>query len=132
MFMYKVYTNNLLNEMSQHSFAICINHLNPSSPSFADDISLLALQPTSLETFMSLSYKYSLLWCFEINNSKSGDVVFGETEAVHALNMKGRSSAVGNGSVDQMNEYNNLAVLKKFFPWEVAGKTKCLEYVWYC
>ena len=45
-FMYKVKINNLLVELTQHSFAISINILSIPSPSFADDISLLATYPT--------------------------------------------------------------------------------------
>ena len=44
-FMYKVYINSLLNEVSEHNFAICISSMKLSAPSFADDISLLVLYP---------------------------------------------------------------------------------------
>ena len=47
-FMYKVYINSLLNELSEHNFAICINSIELSVPSFADNISLLVLYPTFL------------------------------------------------------------------------------------
>ena len=40
-FMNKVYINSLLNEVSEHKFAICISSMKLSAPSFADDISLL-------------------------------------------------------------------------------------------
>ena len=42
-FMFKVYINRLLTTLTQHSCALSINSLRLSSPSFADDISLLAL-----------------------------------------------------------------------------------------
>ena len=60
LFMYKVYINSLLVELTQHSFAISINMLSLPSPSFADDIMLLAYHLTFLSTFMNLCYEYSI------------------------------------------------------------------------
>ena len=60
--MYKVYINSLLVELTQHSFAISIIMLSLQSPSFADDISLLATYPTFLSTFMNLCYEYIIKW----------------------------------------------------------------------
>ena len=40
-FMYKVYINELLNELTQHSCALSLNSISLTSPSFANDITLL-------------------------------------------------------------------------------------------
>ena len=53
-FKYKVYINSLLKVLTDHCYAISINRLSLPSPSFADDISLLALYPSFLETFMNI------------------------------------------------------------------------------
>ena len=53
--MYKVYTNGLLNALSNHCYAIFINGLSLSSLSFADDISLMNF--TSTRT-LELKKKY--------------------------------------------------------------------------
>ena len=55
-FMYKVCINGLLTEINNHSFAIVINRLTLSSPSFADDIAFLALYPSLPETFVDDCY----------------------------------------------------------------------------
>ena len=47
-FMYKVYVNGLLGVLTNHCYAIFINGLRIPSPSFADDITLLALHPSFL------------------------------------------------------------------------------------
>ena len=44
--------NCLLVELTQHSFAISINMLSLPSPSFANDITLLATYPTFLSTWV--------------------------------------------------------------------------------
>ena len=51
-FMYKVYINSLLHVLTDHCYSICINSSKLASPSFADDMSLIALHPSFLTTFM--------------------------------------------------------------------------------
>ena len=60
--LYKVYINSLLNEVSEHNFAICVSGMKLSAPSFADYISLLVLYPTFLQHFMTIAQEYSLKW----------------------------------------------------------------------
>ena len=55
-FMYKVYINSLLTVLYYHCYAISINSVSLPSPSFADDISLLTLYPSFLETFMNICH----------------------------------------------------------------------------
>ena len=59
-FMYKVYTNSLLKVLTDQCYAISINRLCLAWPFFADNISLLALYPSFLETFMNICHKYGI------------------------------------------------------------------------
>ena len=60
-FMYKVYINELLNELTQHSCALSLNSISLTSPSFADDITLLTIYRTFLSAFMNMCYEYIAL-----------------------------------------------------------------------
>ena len=113
-FMYKVYINSLLCELSDHCFSISIYGLRLPSPSFADDISLLALHPSFLQTFMNICFDYGVRWRYEFNNSKSGIVTFGETKAQHFISMNKRSWVLGSETVEELYEYKNLGVLKNY------------------
>ena len=55
-FMYKVYINSLLNELTNHCYAISINQLSLPSPSFADDIAL----PCIVSDFPDISHGHVL------------------------------------------------------------------------
>ena len=57
-FKYKVYINSLQKVLTDHCYAISVNRLSLPSPSSADDISLLALYPSFLETFMNICHTY--------------------------------------------------------------------------
>ena len=54
-FMYKVYINSLLHVLTDLCCSICINSSKLASPSFADDVSLIALHPPFLATFMNIT-----------------------------------------------------------------------------
>ena len=64
-FIYKVYINGLLKVLTDHCYAISINRLSLPSPSFADDISMLALYPSCLETFIIICHTYSKTWRYD-------------------------------------------------------------------
>ena len=89
-FMYKVYINSLLQKLSNHCYAISINSLSLPAPSFADDVTLLALFPSFLKTFLNICHQYSVTWRYEFNHTKSGVVSFGETKPIHSRLMKER------------------------------------------
>ena len=112
--MYKVYINGLLCVLKDHCYAIFINGLRIPSPSFADDITLLAMHPPFLKTFMSICYKYGVKWRYEFNHSKSGIFTFGESKPQHFESMKNRVWLLGDTIVDELCEYKNLGVLKNY------------------
>ena len=113
-FMYKVYINALLIALSNHADVVNINSLSLPSPSFADDNSLLAVQPSFLRALMQMCYCYRLKGRYEFQNSKSGVVTFGEIRVVHCDSMKKREWILGGEIVDEPYEYKNLGVLKNY------------------
>ena len=89
-FMYKIFIYSLLKVLTDHCYAISINRLSLPPPSFDDDISLLALHPSFLETFMNICHAYGKTWRYEFNHTKSGVVTFGETKPIHSQLMRER------------------------------------------
>ena len=78
--MYKVYVNGLLCVLTNHCYTIFRNGYEyPPHASFADDITLLALHPSFLKTFMSICYKYGI----------NGDTnsITPEVELLHLVNL---------------------------------------------
>ena len=113
-FMYKVYKNSLLNVLSNHCYAIFINGSSLSSLCFADDISLIPLHPSFLQSLMTECFRYSLQWRYEFNHTKSGVVTFGESKPLHLAAMQSRKWVLGDDNVDEIYEYKNLGVLKNY------------------
>ena len=69
-FMYKVYIKSFLKALSDHCYAISINNVSLPSPSFADKISLLALYPSFLGTFMNICRTFGIKWRYKVNHTK--------------------------------------------------------------
>ena len=113
-FMYKVYINILLKELSSHTYGVSINMLSLTSPSFADDTSLITVQPSFVTVLRHMCCCYSLKWKYEFNNTKSGVVTFGETKAIHYESMKTREWILGEDTADEIYEHKNLGVLKNY------------------
>ena len=113
-FMYKVYINVLLSTLMNHAYVILINELCVSSPSFADNISLLTTQQSFLAVLMHICYSCSLKWRYEFSGSKSGLVTFGETKAVHYQSMKMSEWSLGGDTLHELYDYKNLGVLKNY------------------
>ena len=111
--MYKVYINSLLKTLSDHCYAVSINSVSLPS-SFADDISLLELYPSFLETFMNICHKYGIKWTYEFNHTEIGVVTFGETKPLYSKSMKEREWMLIDATVNELFEYKNLEVLKNY------------------
>ena len=101
-------------QVTQHSCALAINSISLTSPSFADDISLLSIYPTFLSTLMNLCYAYSIKWRYEFNHVKSGIVTFGESKRMHSEAMQERTCVLSGESVTELYEYKNLGVVKNY------------------
>ena len=93
---------------------MCYRGVCLPSPSLADDISLLVLYPSFLETFMNICHKYGIKWRYEFNHTKSGVVTFGETKPLHSKSMTEREWMLGDAIVNELYEYKNLGVLKNY------------------
>ena len=63
---------------------------------------------------MKICYNYSLLWQYDFNDSKSRVVVYGEAKSVHFNEMTERSWLLGDNTVDELYDYQNLGVFKNY------------------
>ena len=91
-----------------------INSLSLPSPSFADDITLLALFLSFLQTLMNLCHNYSSWWRYQFNYIKRGVVTFVECKPRHSKLMKEFKWHLGYMAVYELCEYKNLGVLKNY------------------
>ena len=94
-FLYKVFFSRLLLIISNDPFSLSIKNIPVGCPTFADDLTLLALFPSFLQHLMSIVCDFSIKWRYEFNHTKSGVVVFGESTIQHAKSMMSRKFNLG-------------------------------------
>ena len=88
--------------------------LSLTSHSFADDIYLIAIQVRFLTVLLHMCHCYSLKWRYELSNTKSGVVTFGETKTTHYESINEKAWILGEDTVDELYEYKNLGVVKNY------------------
>ena len=91
-----------------------MRYIRIPSPSFTDNITLLALHPSFLKTFVSICYKYGIKLRYEFNHSKSGIFTLGESKPQHFESMKYREWLLGDTVLDELYQNKNLGVLKNY------------------
>lgn len=70
-FLYLVFINELIDTLQQSSMCTKLLNVASNCPSLADDISLVALTPNSLQDMLNVADRYSKKWRFKFNANKS-------------------------------------------------------------
>ena len=107
--MQKVYKNGPLTEINNQSLASVINRLTLSYPSFADDISLLTLYPSFLQTLTDDCYDHSINWRSKVDFN-------------HYTRMNERE-----WNADKLYEYKTLGVTKNCISSSISDVNDNIE-----
>lgn len=75
-FLYLVFINDLINSIEQLYTCTKLLNIICNCPSLADDISLIALTPNSLQNMLDVANTYSRRWRFKFNANKSSILQF--------------------------------------------------------
>lgn len=75
-FLYLVFINDLVNSIEQLYTCTKLLNIICNCPSLADDISLIALTPNSLQNMLDVANTYSRRWRFKFNANKSSILQF--------------------------------------------------------
>ncbi len=106
--LYTVFVNGLLNNLSESSCGLNIHGIPCSAPTQADDITLLSVTKNGLDALMNICYGYSRRWRFNYSAKKSAVLVFNETDL--ARERSKRSWFLGTIAVSEVTVYTHLGV----------------------
>ena len=83
MILYTVVTNGLLKELCKNPNGVCVRNSMLCSPSHADDVALLAINKTGLNSLLATSYRYGKKWRYAYNMDKTVHMVWGTDHYPH-------------------------------------------------
>ena len=102
----------ILRQFVTANISLVIDNLRIGSPTFADDMTLLSLFPSFLWHLVHEVTQYPKVWRYDYNQSKSGVVVFGESQIQHYREKQARH--IDGNVVTELDEYKNLGVVKSY------------------
>ena len=77
---YQVFLNELLQQLKQNQHGSIIYGIDTTCPSFADDITTVALYKPSLNNLLMIAHNYSMKWLFDFSATKSGWMLWGKDD----------------------------------------------------
>ncbi|CAB4019992.1 Hypothetical predicted protein [Paramuricea clavata] len=84
--LFQVFIDNLIEELSNIKSGICINTVYFGSPMFADDLTMLSRMKSGLDKMLRCPSEYSNKWRFTFNATKTVVLTFGESDRERSVN----------------------------------------------
>ena len=111
-FLYCIFLDELLDTLAPSGAGVMISGIYSGSPTYADDISLIADSPTVLQLMLDLVDQYAKKWRYQLKGIKSVVMVFGK-----ALRTRERERArctwkLGESFLREVDEQHHLGMLR--------------------
>jgi hypothetical protein len=84
--LFLVFIDNLIEELSNVESGICINTVYFGSPMFEDDLTMLSRMKSGLDKMLRCASEYSNKWRFTFNATKTVVLTFGESHRERSVN----------------------------------------------
>ena len=118
---YTVFINSLLVTLKNANIC-CKIYTTPSTPlGYADDVATCCVSKLKLDRAMDIVYNHGCVWRYELNASKSGVLVYGETLKEHERNSSLRIFKLGPKRVKERLFYDHVGIRNCIFSNDVSG-----------
>ena len=107
-FLYLVFINDLIDEIQTMTHNSGILNIPSSCPTLADDLSLIAIYPRTLQLMLDISLAYANKWRFKFNANKSCIMKF---RAKGAGMDKNLSWTLGDTTIPNKSEFTHLGIV---------------------
>ena len=123
-FLYLLYINSLIVQLKDSNLGLKIQDRDFCSPSFADDMTLLALSSKSLQSMMNICYRYACQWRYQYNAHKSVIVTFNESK--QSFKKRPHNWSMGQLKIMEKEEYSHLGIVCNKYN-KNSYDVKCLD-----
>ena len=87
-FYYLVFIDQLLVELENSGHGAQLCNVPCGNPTLADDIALIGISPKSMQSMLDIVYRYTKMWDFEINVSKSNILIISRSRSLQTSEFK--------------------------------------------
>lgn len=101
---YQLYNNDLLTDLSQSPFCVCIAELRTGALGFADDVAVIALYKYFINIVLEKARMHSIKWRYRYNGGKFQGMCFGRDIA------ENQSLIFGEHRIDLQSAANHMGV----------------------
>ena len=107
-FLFLVNTNELLWELDNSGFGMCVLNIKCGSPAVADDMLLMSLSKFGLDQMLNICFTNSCKWRIEYQPSKCTVVVYNESESDYRRS--NRIWKMGEANIEEGKSYKHLGI----------------------
>lgn len=107
-FLYTVFINELLHELSQSRYGLTINNVNVAAPTQADDVVLLSISKDGLSKLLDMCKAYSEKWRYIYNASKCALLVINKSGNTREITRLSYSDTY----IEEVHEYKHLGTVQ--------------------
>ena len=108
-FLFLCFLNDLMNELCGSSFGLCINGINLTCPTVADDMLLQSLTKAGLQKLINICVRYFHRWRLDYNVLKCAIIVF--NELMSAYRRSQRKWFLGSDELHETESYTHLGIV---------------------
>lgn len=104
--MYLVFIDGLIKALEQSQLGVCLYNVQVSSPTVADDMTLLSFSKSGLEQMLDICYEYASTWRYFYNPDKCAVITFNDSRRDTGDNIY----KFGSDSIQQKDHYVHLGI----------------------
>ena len=115
-FLYVLFVDELLDTLAASGLGVSVAGLYCGAPMYADDLALVSSRPADLQAMLDIVHVYSRKWRYQLNETKSVVMVFGEASATRRRERMSRKWLLGGTAIKEVDETHHLGILRSVSP----------------
>ena len=118
-FLCVLFVDELLDTLAASGLGVYVAGLYCGAPMYADDLALVASSSADLQAMLNIVHTYSRKWRYQLNETKSVVMVFGEATVTRRRERLSRRWLLGDAAIREVDETHHLGILRSVSPSSV-------------
>ena len=110
-FLYVLFVDELLDSLTASGLGVYTRGIYCGAPMYADNLASVTSSPVDLQAMLSIDHRYARRWHYQLNETKSGIMVFGEATVTRRRERPKRRWFLGDVALEEVDEIHHLGIL---------------------